>query len=86
MEREPQGGSDYGSDLRREFGDEPAPAFRDAAPDLLAPIDESAPVSGHVPPPGVIYETLHAGTMTAALLPGTARDRIRRSVPQADDE
>lgn len=51
MEREPQGGSDYGSDLRREFGDEPAPAFRDAPPDILAPIDESAPVSGHVPPP-----------------------------------
>lgn len=50
-ERRPerQGGSDYGSDLSREYGDEPAPAYRDAAPDIHAPIDASAPVSGHVP-------------------------------------
>jgi nitrate/nitrite transporter NarK len=33
----------------RDLGDEPAPAWRDTAPDILAPIDESAPVSGHVP-------------------------------------
>ena len=55
MERDPfeqeQGGSDVGRDLERDFGDEPAPAFRDAPPDYLAPIDESAPVSGHVPAP-----------------------------------
>jgi hypothetical protein len=35
----------------REFGrdlaDEPEPAWRDTAPDILSPIDESAPVSGH---------------------------------------
>ncbi|MFL5727432.1 MAG: DUF1444 family protein [Chloroflexota bacterium] len=50
MERDPQGGSDYGQDHRRDHGDEPAPAIRDAPPDLLAPIDDSAPVSGHVVP------------------------------------
>jgi hypothetical protein len=48
MERDPfEGGSDVGRDL----GDEPPPLYRDAAPDVLAPIDESSPVSGHVPPP-----------------------------------
>lgn len=31
----------------RDLGDEPAPAWRDEAPDLLAPIDPDAPVSGH---------------------------------------
>jgi Protein of unknown function (DUF1444) len=50
FERE-QGGSDVGRDFERDYGDEPAPAFRDAAPDYLAPIDDSAPVSGHVPAP-----------------------------------
>jgi hypothetical protein len=49
MERDPEGGSDVGRDPGREFGDEPPPAIRDAAPDYLAPIDASAPVSGHVP-------------------------------------
>ncbi|MBI3745937.1 MAG: hypothetical protein HY264_05335 [Chloroflexi bacterium] len=34
----------------RELGDEPAPAWRDHAPDPLAPIDPGAPVSGHHPP------------------------------------
>lgn len=43
-----RGGSDYGSDLGREFGDEPTPAYRDAPPDILSPIDATAPVSGHV--------------------------------------
>jgi hypothetical protein len=33
----------------RDLGDEPAPAWRDTAPDVLTPIDDSAPVSGHVP-------------------------------------
>lgn len=33
-----------------DLGDEPPPAIRDRAPDLLAPIDESAPVSGHRAP------------------------------------
>ena len=51
MEREPQGGSDYGLDLKRDMGDEPPSSMRDAAPNILAPIDASAPVSGHHPPP-----------------------------------
>jgi hypothetical protein len=50
MERDPQGGSDYGVDHRRDMGDEPPGSLRDTAPDVLAPIDESSPVSGHVPP------------------------------------
>ncbi len=36
-------------DRGRDLGDEPAPAYRDTAPDVLAPIDADAPVSGHVP-------------------------------------
>jgi len=51
MERDPQGGSDTGRDIERDFGDEPTPALRDAAPDYRSPIDESAPVSGHTPVP-----------------------------------
>jgi len=35
----------------RDLGDEPAPAWRDKPPDVLAPIDEDAPVSGHRAPP-----------------------------------
>ena len=54
MERDPfdpeQGGSDYGRDLARELGDEPPASIRDAPPDYLAPIDDSSPVSGHMPP------------------------------------
>jgi hypothetical protein len=34
-----------------KFDDEPEGALRDAPPDVLSPIDESAPVSGHQPPP-----------------------------------
>jgi hypothetical protein len=34
----------------RDLGDEPAPAWRDHAPDILAPIDPQAPVSGHRAP------------------------------------
>ena len=44
-----EGGSDYGSDMSRELGDGPPTSWRDAAPDLLAPIDPAGPVSGHVP-------------------------------------
>ena len=50
MERDPyEGGSDVGRDLARDLGDEPPSSMRDAAPDILSPIDESAPVSGHMP-------------------------------------
>ena len=52
MERDPfEGGSDVGLDLARDLGDAPPAAIRDAAPDVLAPIDADAPVSGHVPAP-----------------------------------
>lgn len=52
MERDPlEGGADVGRDHGRDFGDEPPPLIRDAAPDVLAPIDASAPVSGHQPAP-----------------------------------
>jgi hypothetical protein len=51
MEREPLEGRDVGRDPAWELTDEPPPAWRDAPPDILTPIDESAPVSGHVPPP-----------------------------------
>jgi hypothetical protein len=50
MERDPyEGGRDVGRDLARDIGDEPPSSLRDAAPDILSPIDESAPVSGHTP-------------------------------------
>jgi hypothetical protein len=52
MERDPyEGGTDVGRDIGRDLGDEPPGALRDTAPDILSPIDESAPVSGHVPRP-----------------------------------
>ena len=52
MERDPyEGGSDVGRDLARDLGDEPPSSLRDSPPDILSPIDESAPVSGHVPRP-----------------------------------
>jgi hypothetical protein len=44
-----EGGSDYGSDISRDLSDGPPASWRDAAPDVLAPIDADAPVSGHVP-------------------------------------
>ena len=50
MERDSyEGGSDVGRDPARDLGDEPPALIRDAAPNVLAPIDESSPVSGHVP-------------------------------------
>jgi hypothetical protein len=52
MERDPnEGGTDVGRDFVRDLADEPPTAIRDAPPDILSPIDESAPVSGHVPAP-----------------------------------
>lgn len=48
MERDTPGGSDVGRDIERDLGDEPPATYRDAAPDYLAPIDESSPVSGHL--------------------------------------
>ena len=53
-----RGPSDIGADSSRDFGDEPPPAWRDTAPDPLAPIDPDAPVSGHVRPPEVHHSVL----------------------------
>src|SRR6266545_7712875 len=51
MEREfGGGGSDYGRDIERDMGDAPPEAIRDSAPDILSPIDERSPVSGHSSP------------------------------------
>ena len=44
--------SDVGRDADRDLGDEPPAAIRDRAPDYRAPIDQNAPVSGHVAPRG----------------------------------
>jgi len=49
MDQDPPGGSDVGFERGRELGDESIPALRDGPPDYLAPIDASAPVSGHSP-------------------------------------
>ena len=51
MDRESQGGSDVGRDYERDLADEAPAAIRDTAPDYLAPIDATAPVSGHSPAP-----------------------------------
>ena len=51
MERDPSGSGDVGRDELRDLADEATGALRDTAPDPLAPIDASAPVSGHVPAP-----------------------------------
>ena len=53
MERD-LGGSDVGLDIERELDDMAPATLRDTAPDYLTPIDASAPVSGHVPPPEAI--------------------------------
>jgi hypothetical protein len=60
MERDLTDGSDYGRDDARDLGDEPPSSFRDTAPDVLAPIDASAPVSGHVVPEGVRHSIAEA--------------------------
>jgi len=55
MERDPtDGGTDIGADQARDPGDEPPALIRDAAPDVLAPIDASSPVSGHQPAPSQV--------------------------------
>jgi len=49
MDDETTGGSDIGRDHTRDWGDAPAPAYRDAPPENpLTPIDPDAPVSGHL--------------------------------------
>jgi len=74
MERDPfDGGRDHGQDHGRDLGDEPPVLLRDTPPDVLSPIDDSAPVSGHVPARG--------SPVSAADAPehdwGTARGIVR---------
>ena len=86
MERDHEGGRDYGRDIARDLGDEPPGTLRDTAPDVLAPIDASAPVSGHVPPPashGSVTESPEhdwsaASTVLFPILrpPGTPGNRV----------
>lgn len=59
MDRDPTEAGDYGADPR-DLGDEPPAALRDRAPDVLAPIDPDAPVSGHVPAPAPDHAALIA--------------------------
>ena len=66
------GGADYGTDYGRDSGDEPAPAYRDAPPDILGPIDATSPVSGHVP--------LAASSASASLTPEQNWDAARTVV------
>ena len=51
MERDTPGGSDVGRDIERDLGDEPPATYPRSAPDYLAPIDDTSPVSGHTPAP-----------------------------------
>ena len=70
MERDPfEGGSDVGRDHARDLGDEPPASIRDAAPDVLAPIDASAPVSGHTPPPEADFVGLTTKSMHVTAAP-----------------
>jgi hypothetical protein len=74
MERDPsEGGSDVGRDIIRELAEDEAPSIRDAPPDILSPIDEDAPVSGHVAAP----EPMVAATDTPEHDWSRARDLIR---------
>ncbi|HYH91549.1 MAG TPA: hypothetical protein VD763_00195 [Candidatus Saccharimonadales bacterium] len=74
MERDPfEGGSDVGRDLARDLGDEPPASLRDTAPDILAPIDADAPISGHTPP----RASSGSPTETPEHDWGAARDLIR---------
>ena len=78
MERDPfegENGSarEIGRDLGRDLGDEPPILIRDTAPDVLAPIDASAPVSGHVPAPASTGSAVDSPEHDWAL----ARDVVR---------
>lgn len=48
MDRDFPGDDDAGRELTRDLADDATGALRDAPPDVLAPIDAGAPVSGHV--------------------------------------
>src|SRR6187200_341953 len=78
MERDPnEGGTDVGRDIVRDMSDEPVAAIRDAPPDILAPIDESAPVSGHVPAPEPSASPVDAPEHDWSLARGLVRPAFR---------
>jgi len=72
MHRNANGGRDVGRDEARDLGDEPRPAWRDAPPNIRTPIDETSPVSGHLPPPepggSVTTAPEHDWTAAAAII------------------
>ena len=78
MERDPNdGGMDVGRDIVRDLSDEPPATFRDAPPDILSPIDESAPVSGHVPAPAPSGSPVDAPEHDWGLAQGLVRPAFR---------
>src|SRR6187200_907886 len=78
MERDPnEGGTDVGRDIVRDMSDEPPAAIRDAPPDILSPIDESAPVSGHVPAPASSGSPADAPEHDWSLAQGLVRPTFR---------
>ena len=78
MERDPnEGGTDVGRDIVRDMSDEPPAAIRDAPPDILSPIDESAPVSGHVPAPAPSGSPADAPEHDWTLAQGLVRPTFR---------
>ena len=72
MDRETNGGSDVRRDYERDLADESPGTVRDTAPDYLAPIDASAPVSGHSPAPEPTSSPAHTPEQDWA----TARDLL----------
>jgi hypothetical protein len=83
-----EGGSDYGSDLGRDLGDGPPASWRDAAPDLLEPINADAPVSGHVPiaadAPSISLAPEHDWNAARAVLIPLLRPVGTLGIPLAD--
>jgi hypothetical protein len=78
MERDPlEGGADVGRDHARDFGDEPPPLIRDTAPDVLAPIDADAPVSGHQPAPEATTSAVDAPEHDWELAKGLVQPAFR---------
>lgn len=78
MERDTnEGGTDVGRDIVRDMSDEPPAAIRDAPPDILSPIDESAPVSGHIPAPAPSGSPADAPEHDWSLAQGLVRPTFR---------
>ena len=58
------------------MGDETPGALRDAPPDILGPIDESAPVSGHVVAPEAPRPSVTEARSTTGRLPHESSSRL----------